>query len=1748
MKLFKKSLSVLMAVVIALGTLSAAVWAGWDPSKVPSAVMAELENIKAAINAAADSGALAQYTYSRSPMDDPNEHPASGYIGTVTDNSSNGEIFKVAQMFEKLLQNNEYVNVGPTMGQEQVDGVRGKFPHVWWAEIYMEDFERGMGLTGSRGDLINALTNMKTPNGSDPRSINGYSKDVSWPKSVGSNPADSSVTVSRLELAALRTDVADWDALAALPADGVITSMKYGMNAGIYSPGTAASFNFFLSRQETTYGRSNTLVNKLKAYYNYFFAGNVMEIDPFELDPGDVTALVADNNAAVANLSGFPTEIIEKFFPQNEEAVEFMKACNEADTITSFFPNIDYFQDAPTALLGSNFIANIASQVANPGSFYDAADLSTMYPIWAVMEPNYQRLLDTSAAGKTKLTALYAMDFTAITDARAVLESDIQRVELADKKNNEIDPYHATHSAEIDDVKNIDDTTLGNLYTQYKDFIEFLDKYPQERIDEIFTEGTVYIHSSFGALFYEKEMRRLTIDLANIYDFFSANIGEDLTKIGTEDLITLLNEAGSYSADFFKEYDATKDLFTEADLATIYGAYPQNIPAFVDRINLTLEGRFTVQVSNAMDLYTDVGAVSWENVALLRRMIGFVEPAIFNRLVNSAYISEKTRADYLWLFNEILEEFNEFVKNGGYHSYKKYDTKNDYPVRDPYADDIVAGHRYDVTNEKLGSVINPLEQFLLGDEFKTLLADVAGVDLDIKGMITGAVDGLWSDAIINTVVGILYPTILSMLEEQWEGLPNAVIEKDGDGNETTNVTVTKRPLHDALTDNKTNDSIVGATSVTSSVNNTARDRLRLFPDMLAAGLDPNFTEAIIALKAAQPENGWSNYPSNVWKHSAVADADGILTLKWGVDDPADATFTNYDSGKYATYADVPKEERFLNALSAATGGMWNVIAALLCGQQFTARVHYVASISGWTNNSSLTGNPNIRGRRLFLDLNVDSPANGYAELLTPIFEALLGDDTGIIPTVADLKGYTSCRQLMDAIFNPILYFVRTKLADAPLSTLLGILPNIAYAISMDNVMPLLKTLVLNLSYVADGQLEGNIPVCGWDATCVGFMSNQNMAIKDSLPVDIYGLLTGDASPLGDLDLGVILSDVNAILDMVLEGLLPGVKLPLFNTGKLAAMGTLLGPIPSKRPSGTRYRIEADQADVLLFLLQYVLGVVEDPVCMDGIFKALAEMKDENGQPKMSDLRENKTVMDIINRIASHPDDVIAAVVELLVPKEYAMEKYSWLYTNQASATVTNYTSLWKKPDANYVINNLDDFLDGIMKLWGVYDSNGVLFSINNLLKGVIDGLYTNENLTKIALLVKNTIGGLNLDAKIADLINDLVAVDINYWNKYSEGHNWGFTDGDRNGFFSGIVELLRPALPLLRFLLTQDGDLAVFDLVKANGYDGYAQGILPLLEALGAKNIKTPAEFKAAAEANPDNMITAILVPLMGVLDEVSSDPVGALLKKLPAIFYFLQSGGLNTAINNTIQALNVVIDTIRPVLPLNLFDLLKIDLNIDYYTLIDMLFDLVNEKAKTNFSVPREALSTFLVGNVTKFTSLNGDTAYTLVPEAEDSLTALLRFVVNFIYYRDNRDAIIDLLTGLVGMKSDFIKQADALFDGLRKLYLKHNGADVVLNTLLNTLKVTDAFTKTTQNLLDGFNKNWVAILAVMKNSGVSFLAEFAESLEGFLDKNFKDILDPDGKASSGLLKFFSAVGSWFKRIWDWMLRYIFFGWIWMK
>jgi len=380
-------------------------------------------------------------------------------------------------------------------------------------------------------------------------------------------------------------------------------------------------------------------------------------------------------------------------------------------------------------------------------------------------------------------------------------------------------------------------------------------------------------------------------------------------------------------------------------------------------------------------------------------------------------------------------------------------------------------------------------------------------------------------------------------------------------------------------------------------------------------------------------------------------------------------------------------------------------------------------------------------------------------------------------------------------------------------------------------------------------------------------------------------------------------------------------------------------------------------------------------------------------------------------------------------------------------------------------------------------------------------------------------------------------MDLSVWEDFVDV---SFAEGDRTAFVDALVELLTPAAPLLNFLLVSE-DLEMFDgALSFSGQAGYAHGFIPLLEAFGIENIMSPAALEAAVAADASAVIGAVLNPLLDLVDNMMADPLGELMRTLPNLVYFAYSGGLDVAVNNLLHAVNVLFDVIRPVYSTNLFELLGLDFGLTFEGLDGLgsaLTGIVNEMLGSQFVLRGATLQHLLAGEVSQFTSANGEIAYRLdLTDEADLLTGFMRFVIDFIF-QDNLAEILHLASNALGMNSDIFRQTDAVLNALYQVFTLGQGADMVMFTLLNSFRTLGAFSALTQSLLDGFNNNWVRVLDALQGSDIGIIRDFGTNLANFLDANFGNIFDSGGLASSGLVPFFSAIWAWIQRIFNWVL-----------
>ncbi len=124
---------------------------------------------------------------------------------------------------------------------------------------------------------------------------------------------------------------------------------------------------------------------------------------------------------------------------------------------------------------------------------------------------------------------------------------------------------------------------------------------------------------------------------------------------------------------------------------------------------------------------------------------------------------------------------------------------------------------------------------------------------------------------------------------------------------------------------------------------------------------------------------------------------------------------------------------------------------------------------------------------------------------------------------------------------------------------------------------------------------------------------------------------------------------------------------------------------------------------------------------------------------------------------------------------------------------------------------------------------------------------------------------------------------------------WGVSD--RESFASAVgacFSLLNPVL----YTLLCSGKMEIGSLIRIQGADGYKNAVVPILEALGCKDMITQANFSFQAQRNQNTMVKNILLPVLVMLEDSLSAPADSFTDILPKFAEFTVSGKLNEYIS----------------------------------------------------------------------------------------------------------------------------------------------------------------------------------------------------------------------------------------------------------
>lgn len=781
---------------------------------------------------------------------------------------------------------------------------------------------------------------------------------------------------------------------------------------------------------------------------------------------------------------------------------------------------------------------------------------------------------------------------------------------------------------------------------------------------------------------------------------------------------------------------------------------------------------------------------------------------------------------------------------------------------------------------------------------------------------------------------------------------------------------------------------------------------------------------------------------------------------------------NWDNYDVTATWHVTDKESFVHAASMALSGLQTALWPILTNQTYSGN-------AGPLDIASV----NIPGVGL------------YGNDILPLLK-LLGCEN-----LMSAEEYNQLRwayELLPPILNPLLDFVET-LADAPVSTLLDVLPKLAYLMEFD----LITTHLQNINIYVNAKAS-----IFWDDEILSMALGTN---------NLYEILMSDTLGL-NLD-PAIFSDVNELIKMVLGMVAPDANLvlPTIDQAYLASLGTLA-------KDGDGYLTYAtDKPAVLLAVLRYVLGMVGDQDFMDALFALI-------GQMTGSEIVLSDDIMTILEGIGGNPDGVICALTELFVPQEYAAQKYNYKYApasvdeegNPLPINTVEYSENWTKDEAQYIADNLDEFVDNMMTILGGADMPGLGDMIRSY---IADEFYTNEMINTLVITIRDAINSIGIDLSP---ILALVDVDLSSWNDVTESTNWGVVPGDSVTFASGLSQALSPLTPLLSFLLTGQ-DISVLGTITANGYNGYQNGIVPLLENLGCNTayIHTYEEYVARVNQDPSRALNDILTPILNLVDRIYQNPIDTIIDILPNLLYFIDCGGLQVAVENTLQSAFVLLDTVRPIYNIS-FDL---NLNLQQI-IVDLLANLEVNGQKLNLKIPfLNDLSLLMVGTVTEYDSKSGlDPTYMLMnTDKADFVTVLLRNVVDLIFYEENQKVITDLIANQAGLDQETADSLLEIFNTFATMYKEDNGVDKILHAAYVIFQASHETSDGALTEIKDFNERWNAVFEALEESG-GFLADFANWADSVLDFLSFGLITGDGIGTSGLIDFFDRVAAFFQ------------------
>ncbi len=1319
---------------------------------------------------------------------------------------------------------------------------------------------------------------------------------------------------------------------------------------------TTSAYNYMSGKPVRQVVKNTTAKKQLLSYEKYFIDERVgMPVEEMLAMPlADIEALYRTTDTFYAQMvSTYTADILAHFGLNPTAMAQFMDNVYFAYRVVAGKYNIDNLN----SLIGSTYNEESYSEMS---ALY--AKTSTAYNVVFNLD---QEIIDYICSDKGGYAGQYASAVALKSQAEsynAVLFDVMTEQKLEETVASMVDTYNDYYSLlNKEDIEKPSDAEVIGLVQKVDAFDSIIASYTgKSYFRNYWTTDYQTAWADFSAKLDEVyEVRGLKIEFETYYDYFMPLIFT--TEIDTLDnaaAISLHADLDTKLGELRTSYNnvASKWGYTIADkIFTVnYEGSDYLLQTLIDNVKsagkeavkTVLIARTQAQL-DAVYAYKDTTVVNFDNFASIKSTLTYFDYDLYNYVAGqSGWLTSDDTTKYA-MVQTLLDRYHAFSTTDGHaffdEDFTYADANGYYAIRYAgnqvdsegmqigYPTDIArngAEDNYYVTEDKMLDTVVRIDNFITSRDFGALINLVDKETEEYTDLATYIqqmlAEMLYTDELINTLVGAIYPMVVDLLNTELVGMLSDLGTNDNpdasaciDAGQLTSDASGKLYVY-------MDDDLFNGQHKQRYLDEVLADAgLYVYPQTLADSLmmsNPAFygvgTPIYTALKAAGRD--WTKLVCEDDPETTV-DETKVLDFEWGV----------YDS------------ETLVDTLGCIFDSLLPLLNAVLTGKEFNETL----------NNAAYCYSPEIGYKvpilgtisseaAIFGHLNLVIPGlTVYNDVLVPLFE-ILGVDK-----IPSLKQNASGDDIAKAIINPLLGVIDEVLAN-PLSTILEILPNLVYFLSMDSVQEILNSLNIALNLKIDPEVDEDN-----SGTIIRYLGDLLLGfIEDSLAFDV-NLAIADLIDLYEL-LGFEISDFNEILKLLTGSL--GISLPPIKQQEIIFCSDW-----TTNAAGRVY-LEANKGDLMYWFLDYVV-------------KAL--VPDENGNSLLTSLLGNtemdpaiKGLLDrVVSQLTGNPKGALAAIVELLNPTTYDMVEMKWLEgsynyngiegANQMSIVYLNYGNDWTREKSEYLVDNADSLIKTILEMTG-----SEMTDIGAFLADTVNGLFTNANITALVKM----LGGLgdSPSAVINDVIKNQVGINIGSWftafgylfpadtwaedaeiilpgtrqyvNNFGvEGVanedgtiSWFFNrmplnDGDGYTFVNILSRLLGEASLLIEFLFAGEDISAFEDLLIVKGYETYDTSLGLFLEMLGVENLPTQADFNADAMGSFTNMLMALLDWFYALTS--SDDMVAQIVELLPDLFYYIESNGLSTLLHNLLMPVLVLVDTVRPLIDVDINGILSI-------------------------------------------------------------------------------------------------------------------------------------------------------------------------------------------------------------------------------